>query len=135
MVYVQVRQWGAWKLYPYNSFTQKLFLIAQFGTSFGFEVMRVAFWFLVISTVSTMSTVSSQASKHFFQFCSLPTPYYMSRSYSLTSITPHALTLLGHKVSIRSYNVWRFFPLHSFLGGDQVDITSGSLSAHECSST
>ena len=42
LVYVQVRQWGAWKLHPSNSVTQKLFLIAQYGTNLKtLEVMRV----------------------------------------------------------------------------------------------
>ena len=32
--------WGAWKLHPSNSITQKLFLLAQYGTNFqNFEVM------------------------------------------------------------------------------------------------
>ena len=64
-VYVWVRQWGALKLHPSNSVTQKLFLSAQFDPSFKFwGHEELHFILLVVSTVSTFSTVSSQASEH-----------------------------------------------------------------------
>ena len=45
--------------------------ITKSGTSSNFEIRNIAFCLLVVSTVSTSSTVSSQVSEHFLFYCSL----------------------------------------------------------------
>ena len=99
-VYVQVRQQGAWKLHPYNSVTQKLFLIAQFGTSFEFRGLQIYILFLLviitISTISMVSAVSTLVSKHFFySFAHYPhhTKSACIVAYLNNTHCPHALPL------------------------------------------
>ena len=84
-VNVQVRQQGAWKLHPHNSDTQKLFFTCQIWHKFqNFEVTIVFSYLvsLVISTISMVKTVSSQASKHFFSFAHCP---HHTRSVSIVA--------------------------------------------------
>ena len=56
MVYVQVRQWGAWKLHPYNSSTQILILIYAHLTITPIlrpEISWVLVWLMIVSITIT----------------------------------------------------------------------------------
>ena len=50
-------------------------LLPKFGTSFNFEVMRILFCLLVVSTISTVSMVSTIGQQALLQFHFLSTPH------------------------------------------------------------
>ena len=101
-VYVQVRQWGAWKLHPvYSCYPEIILYMLNLAQIPNFEATIVFFCvvLLVISTMSMVSTVSSQTSKHFYSFPHCPHHTRLARIVAYHSNT-HCPYLSKPKVCV-----------------------------------
>ena len=102
LVYVQVRQRGAWKLHLYNSDAQMLFILQMHNLA-TFSNLHFLFWLVI-------STVSSLASKHFCSFAQCP---YHTRMVNVVTCYhnthhPHHFKLQEHVLfTLFLFGLWQ----------------------------